>query len=222
MERTITVNGTGKLFVSPDLIVVSLIVESRSMEYDKTIENASESINDIKYRLKSVGFDENALKTTDFNVRADYRNERTEDGTYKNVFNGFVCTQGAKVEFDFDNKLLSKVISVVAKSDAEPRISLTFTVKDTNKVKDELLVLMVNDATHNAEVIANACGVKLGDISSITYGQGNFSPISRMHYSIENKCMAFAANADFEADIEPENIELTDSATFVWNIYKER
>lgn len=216
--RTITIKGVGKVSVKPDLIVVSIRLETENKEYDKTMELASEKINILNKSLQEIGFEKNAVKTTNFNVRTNYENVKTENGNYKNVFCGYVCTHNLKIEFDFDINRLSKVLSAISECLAKPEFSISFTVKDSTVISAELLKSASQNAKEKAEILCGASDVKLGELVSIDYNWGEINVYSNTNYNIERGCMLKAGACSVNIDIEPENINVNDTATFVWEI----
>ena len=55
--RSITVKGTGRVSVKPDLIVVSMTLETKDSEYEKTMETAAEKIELLNKSLEEIGFE---------------------------------------------------------------------------------------------------------------------------------------------------------------------
>lgn len=90
--KTITVKGVGKASVKPDLIVISMRLETEDKEYTTTTLAAAQRIDALNKSLEEIGFGKDALKTTDFSVRTVYESVREQGGNYKSVFKG-VCVQ---------------------------------------------------------------------------------------------------------------------------------
>lgn len=218
MNKTITVKGTGRVSVKPDMIVVSMRLETKDKEYDKTMESAAERIELINKSLEEIGFEKQAVKTTDFNVRTDYESVRDKDNNYKSVFKGYVCNHSLKVEFDFDTKRLAKVLSAISACLAKPEFSISFTVKNPSAISEELLKSAAKNAREKAEVLCSASGVKLGELLSIDYNWGELNVYSATDYKIESRCMMKAESCLSNIDIEPEDIDVNDTAAFVWEI----
>ena len=126
--RSITVKGTGRISVKPDLIVVSMTLETKDTEYEKTMETAAEKIELLNKSLEEIGFEKESVKTTNFNVSTDYESVRDINGGYKRVLKGYVCRHNLKVEFDFDTKKLAKTLSAISRCLATPEFSVSFTV----------------------------------------------------------------------------------------------
>lgn len=215
--RTITVKGVGNVTVKPDFIVVSMKLKTEAKEYDRAMELASEKIEQLNKSLENIGFEKSAVKTTNFNVQTAYENVKDVDGRYKSVFNGYVCNHNLKVEFDLDMAKLSKVLSTISVCLAKPEFSIAFTIKDSTIVKNELLKSAVQNAKQKAEILCLASGVKLGELTSIEYNWGDINVYSNTDYRVD-RCMMKASSNLANIDIEPDDINVNDSATFVWEI----
>ena len=83
--KTITVKGMGKVSVKPDLIVISMNLETKDKDYEQTMNLASEKINMLSKALQNVGFKKDDIKTCHFNIRTNYESERDGKGIYKSV-----------------------------------------------------------------------------------------------------------------------------------------
>ena len=215
MNRTITIKGTGKVSVKPDLIIITMQLESHDYDYEKTMKLAAESVNILQNAIIKAGFNKEDLKTTDFNIRTHYESYRDKDNNYKSRFDGYVCEQGLKLEFDFNTSVLSNVLTSIGKATVEPNLNIQFSVKDKDAINEELLIRATENARRKAEVLARASNVTLGDLISIDYNWGDLYLYSNTSYMMENNCLAFKTSAP---DIEPDDIEVSDTVTFVWEI----
>ena len=218
MPRTITVKGMGNVKTAPDYVVVSMNLETQAMEYEETMERAAQQIDYLNTSLEAVGFEKKSVKTTNFNVRTDYESVKDKNGNYKSVFNGYVCSHRLKVEFDFDTKRLAQTLSAISKSLAKPELSIAFTVKDPSAINKELLRSATINAREKAEVLCEASDVELGDLLTIDYNWGELNIVSRTDYMLEERVMSMPMKAMAAMDIEPDDIDVSDTATFVWEI----
>lgn len=215
--KTITVKGVGKVSVKPDLIVISMKLDTEDKEYEKIMETSAEKIEELNRSLETVGFEKNSIKTTNFNVRTRYENIRTKEGVYKNVFKGYMCSHSLRLEFDFDTKRLAKILSALSNCVAKPEISIDFTVKDPSAIGDELLKSAVENATKKAEVLCKASNAKLGELQTIDYNWSDINIYSPTR--LETRCVMMQDEGSLaNMDITPENIRINDTATFVWEI----
>lgn len=216
MDRTITVRGTGSVSVAPDLTVLRVTLKSLDKEYEKAMADASAQIAKLQAAVQAVGFAEEDLKTESFNVCSEYEGVQDERGNYKNVFKGYACMHAMKLEFAFDTKLLSAVLSAAAKSTAEPELNISFTVKDKNAVSEALLKNAAENARQKAEILCAASGVRLGELLSVNYDWSELHMVSPTSFGMERQCMAKNAMADMA--FHPDDISVSDSAAFVWQI----
>ena len=215
-KRIITVRGTGEVSAAPDSTVLTMTLNTLDKDYDRAVSTAAELLEKLREALRGAGFEEKDLKTSNFNVRSEYESIRDENGTYKSAFSGYACTHGLKLEFDFDTDRLSKALKAISGCLADPQLSVRFTVKDRAALEEALLKSAAENAKRKAEVLTKAAGVGLGDLLRIDYDFAELSVYSRTEFCMEDRCMAKGNGAAL--DFEPEDISLSDSASFTWEI----
>ena len=218
MQRTITVKGIGNVSAAPDYVVISMSLEAQSMNYDETLELAAKKIEYLNSSLVEIGFEKKSVKTTNFNVRTDYDRVKDNNGNYKSVFSGYICNHRLKVEFDFDTRRLAQTLYAISKCLASPELSISFTVKNPTAVNSELLRSATINAKEKARILCEASGVELGELLSIDYNWGELNIVSHTDYMLEEKCLAMPSSSLADIDIEPDDIDVRDTATFIWEI----
>lgn len=218
MQRTITVKGIGNVSAAPDYVVISMSLEAQSMNYDETLELAAKKIEYLNSSLEEIGFEKKSVKTTNFNVRTDYDRVKDNNGNYKSIFSGYICNHRLKVEFDFDTRRLAQTLYAISKCLASPELSISFTVKDPTAVNSELLRSATINAKEKAKILCEASGVELGELLSIDYNWGELNIVSHTDYMLEEKCLAMPSSSLADIDIEPDDIDVRDTATFIWEI----
>ena len=170
--------------------------------------------------MAAFGFERSDLKTLNFAVDTEYVTYK-ERGEYKQRFVGYKFRHLLKLEFDSDNKRLGKILFALANCPLNPEFRIAYAVKDPEAAKNTLLGKAVKDAMEKAEVLAGAAGVTLKDIQSIDYSWGeiNFevSPM-RGDMMMEKRMAPMAAMDSYDMDIEPDDIEVSDTVTVVWEI----
>ena len=217
MERTITVQGIGKVSVPPDLVEITLSSEARDMEYEKTSAAATAQGEALERALATVGIAAGDIRTVSFRVSTEYDNVREKDGNYHRVFAGYVCAHCRKISFSLDIARLGAVLSAVAACEAKPELSVAFTVRDPAAIRRELLTRAATVAREKAEILCAASGVALGDLLRMDYRFGEEEPLSGTEFRVENRCLrAQAGVADMA--IHPENIEVSDTVIFIYEI----
>lgn len=216
MKKTITVTGEGKVAAKSDFVIFSLSLEALDKEYEKSMAKAAKQIADLDSSLVAVGFEKDAIKTTSFHIETDYDRIQDENGNWKNIFNGYKVYHRLKVEFDFDNEVLARALNAVSKSIADPQLSVNFTIKDPSELKDQLLKSLTENARRKALILCEASGLSLGDLLTINYSWGEINIVSDTDFRLENSRIVMLMEESI--DIRPDDIDLRDSALFVWEI----
>ena len=217
MPRTITVKGTGRAIARPDTVVLTMTIDSRAKGYDKAMETASGNIEDITQALAAAAFEKDDIKTTDFNVRTEYNRVKDSHGNYRQVFGGYVVTHNLKMEFDLDMLRLSQALSAIAGCRSHPQLTISFVVKDASALNEEMLRSATVSSRKKAEILCDASGVALGELLSIDYNWGELNVCSDTQYNLAEDCMAAPMMAR-GIDIVPDDVDVSDTVTFVWEI----
>lgn len=219
MMRTITVKGTGNVSAKPDYIVLSLSIEAVKRSYDEAMNEANARIEKLQDAAVIIGYEKDILKTTSFNVETRYESIKDRQGNYKREFAGYACSYHLKMSFDFDSKQLAKVISAIAGCGAKPELSVAFTVKNPATISEELLISATQNAKTKAEILCKASGNTLGQLLNIDYNWGELNVFSRTSYEVEDCIQPLMAMSRCSApEIEPDDIDVTDTVAFTWEI----
>lgn len=218
MARTITVKGIGNVSTRPDFVILTMKLEAKDKEYDKAMELAAKQLEQLNASLTAIGFEKESVKTTNFHVDTDYDSHKDKLGNYQRVFSGFVCRHNLKLSFDFDMKRLSQTLAAIATCLAQPELSIAFTVKDPTAVNDALLREATINAKKKAELLCEASGVTLGQLLTIDYNWGELNIYSDTRYDLAEDCLMALPTSAPSIDIEPDDIDVRDTATFVWEI----
>lgn len=218
MLRTITVKGIGNVSVKPDFVMISMKMEAKNRVCDKAMDIEAQKLEQLNGSLFSIGFEKDAVKTTNFSVDTEYDSYNDVKGNYRRVFRGFACRHQLKLSFDFDMKRLSQVLDAIGKCLANPELGISFTVKDAASVNAALLHEATINAKRKAELLCEASDVKLGQLITIDYNWGELNIYSDTRYDMAKNSLMEASIMANSIDIEPDDIEVSDTATFVWQI----
>lgn len=220
MERTIRVTGKGKISVKPDMIRLNLDLQDVRKTYEDALEMSTMQVEALKDCFEQLGFARSDLKTLHFNVDTEYENYRDKNNNWQQKFVGYKFVHNLKIEFDANNKRLGQVLYALAHTEVNPEFRISYTVKDMEAAKNQLLGKAVIDSIEKARVLTEAAGVQLGDIVTIDYSWGEIEFVSRPM----ERCMALAEPCcgdeigSLDIDIEPDDIDVSDTVTVVWNI----
>ena len=214
--RIIRVTGKGQFKLTPDVTRVTMTLSGVKVEYAEALALSSADTETLKSVLKPFGFESADVKTLAFSVDAEYESYRERD-EWKQRFVGYRYEHVCKIEFDSDNERLGKILYALAHAAIQPELSFSYTVKDPEAAKNLLLHKAVEDAAAKAAVLAKASGVTLREIQSIDYSRRTIefeaAPVRRLE-----KCADTAEERSFGMDIQPDDIEVSDTVTIVWEI----
>lgn len=167
-ETKITVNGTGEIRVSADTAVISLGVEARDKNVLKAQQKVNEAIAAIRTVLTEQGIKEENINTEFINIYAiyDYQNGQDQLAAYNAS-----STLAIKVT---DMEKVGALIDAAFAAGANTLNGISFSASDTEEAKNEALKMAVADASNKAGILAEASGLKIAGIETISEG-GVFS-----------------------------------------------
>ncbi len=217
--RTIRVTGKGQIKVHPDMTRITMTLSGLYKEYDETLRRSSEDTEALKDVLSGFGFSRSDLKTLNFNVDTEHESYRDKNNDYKQRFVGYRFSHVLKVEFESDNDRLGRILYALAKCSVKPEFRISYTVKNPEAAKNLLLGKAVADAKEKASVLTQAGGVTLKEIQSIDYSWGEIDFEYRpMRGDLMMDCYKLPQAKSYNLDIEPDDIDVSDTVTVIWEI----
>ena len=161
-ETKITVTGTGETRVSADTAVISLGVSARDKDVLKAQQKVNETIAAIRKALAEQGVEEENINTDFMNIYAlyDYSNDQEQLAAYNAN-----STLAIRVT---DMESVGKLIDAAFAAGANTLNGISFSASDTEAAKAESMRTAVEDAKTKAEILAEAAGLKITGIETIT------------------------------------------------------
>ncbi len=161
--RTITVTGSGQVFLSPDIANISIGVHTEGKDATEAVADNNAQAQEVVETLKSMGVAEKDIQTANFSIypRQEYDDRgRVIDITY-------VVENTVRVTVrDLDK--IGELLNAVVESGANNIYGIQFDVEDRVSAHSEARKGAVDNARAVAEELAQASGVKLGQVQSIT------------------------------------------------------
>lgn len=207
-KRTICVKGLAKASAKPDTVVLSFEVHANNMDYSQSIDELNYRTNTLREELESIGLERGNLKTAEFNIRAEYVYNKKDE----KVFDGYKANHDLKIEFPMDKDMLNKVLNKLGKTQSKTMFSINFDIKDKEPFLIKALHNAVKNARQRAELLAAASGVQLGKVLEINYNWGE------IHVYDSGGPMGMLLDAEANYDITPDDIDLQDTVTLIWEI----
>ena len=211
--RTITVKGIGKVSAPVDTVELSFHVSQIDQDYEKALNGASAKVEALEQALVRAGFSAEDFQTAGFHVNTQYENVPNQNGIYQTVFAGYNCSYDQLLRFSFDTDRLGQALAAVAGSKAQPELNVNFTVKEPERLQEQLLENAAKSARTRAEVLCRAAGVRLGTLENIEY---DFSHLNFRSETMMDLQAPMMAKRSMAVNLRPQDIDLQDSAVFVW------
>jgi len=214
----IVVKGTGRAVVRPDLMVLTMDLQTEDMLYERAMDSAAGQSAKLHAAVQLLGIDKSWMKTDGFTVTPRYTNRRREDnGEMERVFCGYAAEHRLKLELDLDTRRLGEILGAVSGCGCDPALGIAFTVRDREAVCARLLEEAAKDARQKAQVLARASGVSLGKLVSVEYGRDAGDMLSPTVFRDEAMPTAMLKVSRMP-EIQPDDLCLSDWAVFSWEI----
>ncbi|NSY37666.1 SIMPL domain-containing protein [Leisingera sp. ANG59] len=178
--RQITVIGESTLNVSPELAMITLGVTEEAEEAAAAMAAVSEAMAAVITRLKEAGIAAEDLQTQQISMRPVWSQDRSYDSGGRREITGFEASNTLMVRVrDLDG--LGPVLDKVLAAGANRFQGLSFGVSDPAAVIDRIRGEAVKDAIQKAQQLADAAGMELGPVRTITeHGGGGGRPMMAM------------------------------------------
>jgi uncharacterized protein len=207
VNRTLNVNGVGTSYLTPDIAYIYIGVHNEGATASQAVDSNKTQTNAVLSALKKAGVDDKDLRTTNFSIypSQQYAPDGTVSGTIYMVDNTVYVTVR---NLDGLGSLLDDTISAGANSIN----SIQFDVADKTAAVKEARAKGVEDAKTQAQELADASGVTLGEIQSISFYDNSPIPMA------EGKGGGGAALANTAVSIQPGQLTISVSVSITYTI----
>ena len=160
----IIVNGTGRVFVKPDIALVTLGADSTKQTLADATADVSKRISAVLAQVKGMGVSEDDIKTTSYSITPQYNQQR---GSESPSIIGYRVSNLVQVKVrKIDD--VGKIVDAAVNAGANSLGGLYFTIDDSSKAEADARKLAVKNAMDKAKQLTDAAGVKLGDLNYIS------------------------------------------------------
>jgi len=171
--HTMSVNGSAQVMLSPDIAYISMGVHTEAPEASEAVASNNSLSKAVMDALATQGIDAKDIRTTNFNIYPmDQYNPNTGEkiGTVFSVDNTVYVTMR-------DLTKIGAILDAAIAAGANSVYGISFDVENKEPALAEARAKAVENARTQAEQLAQAAGVTLGEISSISYYNYAPSPV---------------------------------------------
>ncbi|MGV6805386.1 MAG: SIMPL domain-containing protein [Ruegeria sp.] len=177
-ERRIQVSGTGTALAQPDMATITLGVTNQDAQASVAMQSTSQAVARILERLSDLGLEARDVQTRDLSLSPVWSGRQNSDNEEPKI-TGFVASNRVFVRVR-DLGELGAIMDGVIQDGANDFGGLSFAVQEPKPLKSKARAEAVANATAKAEQLAQAAGVTLGPVVSISDHGGGVRPMAQM------------------------------------------
>lgn len=203
----ITVTGEGKVSLAPDMATINLGVVTEGATAAEAMAANSTALAEVMASLAAAGIAPRDVQTSGLSLNPRYEESPARNG--EAAVTGFVARNVLTVRVRALDGLGS-VVDAAVKSGANNLYGLGFGLAEPEAQMDEARRAAVADARRKAALYAEAAGVKLGPVISISEQGGFAQPMMR------GAGVSFAADAG--VPVAEGELDVSASVTVVYGL----
>ena len=202
---TITVTGSAVVTLEADYARISVGVSTKAATVEEASAQNNAAIHSVIAALKEAGVAENDIATSNYSVYAEY--DYSSLGGQK--LTGYNVTNQLTVILR-DMSCIGATLDKATAAGANNIYNIEFLSTQADAAQDEATAHAVSDAMRKARLLADAAGLELGGILSLTESTGGVYVTAR-NYAFKDA--AVAGNS-----ILPDDTSVSASVTMVFEV----
>ena len=172
--RTLSVSGSGEAFLAPDIAYVYIGVHTENTTAAQAVTDNTAQTEELIQAIRDFGVEANDIRTTNFSI---YPMDRFDPSTG--------LPSGEKV-YAVDNTVyvtvrsletLGDLLDTAVQAGANNVNSIQFDVEEKDEALQQARAEAVEDARNQAQALAQAAGLTLGEIRSISFFDAPVYPL---------------------------------------------
>lgn len=172
---SITVTGTGKASVAPNVATISFTVQENASTVAAAQDSATKRTDNALAAIKKLGIDDKDVQTSGYNVNPQYETKPCAPGTYcpqdTTKITGYQVSQSITVKVR-DTAKAGDVLAALGSVGVQVVSGPNFMVDDPSAVQADARGKAITDARTKAEVLAKQLGVHLGKVVGFSENGG--------------------------------------------------
>ena len=195
---TVTANVTRAY--APDVVNFNIHICKVDDNNRELVRYNKAVIDELLARISEMRIEEDSIKENSFRIVI---NREYVDGKY--VENGYKLDSSYTLSSYIDYELMDSIRGMLTELGVE--FSVSYELEDENAIRDDLLAEAVGKTRLKANVIAEAVGMRVGDMLEVRYGN-------------DMVVRPLMARASGSGDASPKDIEITESVEVEWGLEK--
>lgn len=191
-DTAISVSGTGEVYIPADTAIIYLGISARDKDVLAAQEKANKAINDICSALSEAGIAREDINTDYISINAIYDYSEEQE-----ILTSYTANSSLAIRTE-DMDKVGFIIDIAFSAGANTLNGVNFSASDVTAAKEESLKKAVEDASAKAKILAEAAGLEITGMNSLSEG-GTYS----FDAGLMNN---FEAKAETAADAAPTTV----------------
>ena len=205
-QRTLTVTGSGMVTLTPDIAYVSIGVHTQNASATNAMNENNTMAQSVMNVIKGFSVDDKDIQTTNFSI---YPQQQYDD---KGNITGILYVVDNTVYVTVrDLTKLGELLDAVVRAGANNINSISFDVADKAAALSQARLAAVQNARQQADELASATGVSVGDVQTISYYDST-APTAIQY------ARADMAGAPSSVPVSAGSMQITTTVTIVYEI----
>ena len=172
----LVVRGEGRVEVAPDQLQLRLGVETAATEADQALTDNNRQMAAVLAQLTELGIGKEEISTGQFQIRPDWSlPPRPTPANWQRQIVGYRVSNELLIKTT-RVELAGRLLAVAQAAGANQIGGLQFTLADPEPSRLQAIALATRQAIREAETLAQAAGVKLGAVQSLTLDSSGGTP----------------------------------------------
>ncbi|MDD3386476.1 MAG: SIMPL domain-containing protein, partial [Candidatus Pacebacteria bacterium] len=172
-NNLISVSGLGEVYVTPDVGLITISVQTENRNVSVATDENSQKMNEVIEYIKSEGVESKDIKTTGYNINPRYE---WNNDTGKRTLAGYEVSQSVNVKIR-DLSKIGTIISNATSKGANDISSLSFIVDDDEEAKASAKEIAIQNAKEKAKELEKLLGIKMVRVVSFSENSGGYVPL---------------------------------------------
>jgi len=206
-QRTVTVTGTGKVTLTPDIAYISIGVHTENASATDAVSGNNTQAQAVIKAIKGFGVADKDIQTTNFSINPQQQTDA--NGKVTGIL--YVVDNTVYVTVRDLTKLGDLLDSSVT-AGANSINSIQFDVADKTAALSQARLAAVADASKQANELTKATNVTLGDVQTISYYDST-APVT-----VQYDRAALAAPAPASVPVQAGSMQIYTTVTIVYGL----
>jgi uncharacterized protein YggE len=169
--RTLSVSGNGQAFLAPDIAYIYIGVHTEQPSAAEAVSENNTQTQALISAIQDFGIDPKDIRTSNFSI---WPMDRFDPATGSPTGQKIYAADNTVYVTVRDLETLGDLLDTAVQAGANTVNSVQFDIENKDEALKEARVDAMNNAKQQAQELADAAGLSLGDIQSISFADNQY------------------------------------------------